>query len=52
VNTGNKPGNGSKWKSRLLLAAFIAFILWMIAAGEKYDDGICRYGGNGAEWGC
>lgn len=47
-----ESAKGSKWKGRLLLAAFIAFILWVMLNGDEYDDGYCRSGRPGSEWGC
>jgi len=48
---GTGPAKESKWKGRLLLAAFIVFVLWVMANGDGSDE-YCRSGRPGSEWGC
>lgn len=51
THSGTEPTKGSKWKGRLLLAAFIAFVLWVMAHDDG-SDAYCRSGRPGSEWGC
>lgn len=48
---GTESTKGSKWKGRLLLAAFIVFMLWVMANDDGSDE-YCRSGRPGSEWGC
>jgi len=50
TNSGAEPGNGSKWKTVLIVLAVVAFLLWAASGDDGYDGGCTRLG-NGAEWG-
>jgi len=48
---GTEPVKGSNWEVRLLLAAFIVLVLWVMANDDGSDE-YCRYVSPGSEWGC
>ena len=48
---GTEPAKESKWEVRLLLAAFIVLMLWVMVNDDGSDE-YCRSGRPGSEWGC
>jgi len=48
---GTEPVKGSNWEVRLLLAAFIVLVLWVMANDDGSDE-YCRSVSPGSEWGC